>query len=437
MQDLTVPGGVTKSRPDVRRLNWLDGVRALAATFVVLHHVWLMSYGGYPGNNGPWWTDWLVYGHLAVSVFIVVSGYSLALAPADQGMRLRHGGLTFMRRRFWRIVPPYWAALGFSALLIATGLIASPSGSEVTVQDIAIHGLLIQDAISTTPPNGVFWSIAVEWHIYFLFPLLVFCLRRYRIMRVIPAILLLVLVQHIGGQYFPFLAFFERFSTAYFALFAFGTAAVWLASKAIGARMAVCVAVTMVVGFIVVAAVAGPARIVATYFWVDLAVGGATAALLTALDQGKLRWLTSLLGTRFLVSLGRFAFSIYLIHAPVLELLRIHVVARAGLTGAAAFLTLALLGIPLAIGSAYLFFIACERPFLTIRGFRQLLAKVFPKRAQMRPLEPPTPSLAKTNPSDRGPLHRSEPLPSQSSHFDSAIGPFQPKPKTAGPERPS
>ena len=71
--------------PGRGRLVGLDGVRGLAALFVVLHHCYLMSYPGYPRNTGPSWLAWLLYGHLAVVVFIALSGFSLAVAPARRG----------------------------------------------------------------------------------------------------------------------------------------------------------------------------------------------------------------------------------------------------------------------------------------------------------------------------------------------------------------
>ena len=54
----------------------LDGIRGLAALYVVVHHCWLVTFHGYPANTGPAWLGWLVYGHLAVVVFIVLSGFS-------------------------------------------------------------------------------------------------------------------------------------------------------------------------------------------------------------------------------------------------------------------------------------------------------------------------------------------------------------------------
>jgi peptidoglycan/LPS O-acetylase OafA/YrhL len=82
-----------------------------------------------------------------------------------------------------------------------------------------------------------------------------------------------------------------------------------------------------------------------------------------------------------LVSLGRFSYSLYLVHAPVLALVALAcreaaqsvVVGYAVIVGA---------GIPLAILVAYLFFLVFERPFLTARPRRA-------RQGQAR-AEPPT-----------------------------------------------
>ncbi|WP_410959855.1 acyltransferase family protein, partial [Salmonella sp. SAL4356] len=64
----------------------------------------------------------LVTGHLAVSIFIVISGFCLALPVVAAGDRMRDGSLNFFKRRARRILPPYYGALAFSLLLIATVL---------------------------------------------------------------------------------------------------------------------------------------------------------------------------------------------------------------------------------------------------------------------------------------------------------------------------
>jgi peptidoglycan/LPS O-acetylase OafA/YrhL len=66
---------------------------------------------GFPVNTAPLWAGEFVYGRFAVVVFIAVSGFSLTLGPARSGWRFASLA-TFAHRRAWRILPPYWAALG-------------------------------------------------------------------------------------------------------------------------------------------------------------------------------------------------------------------------------------------------------------------------------------------------------------------------------------
>jgi|UPI0006895583 peptidoglycan/LPS O-acetylase OafA/YrhL len=314
----------------------------------------------------------MVYGHLAVSVFIVVSGFSLTLSPASHGMRLKDGAWKFFGRRFWRIVPPYWAALAISVVLILTGLISSPTGTPLTAGDILVHFLLVQDAIGSTPPNGVFWSIAVEWHIYFLFPLVLLCFRRYRTAVAVIAVALLAIAQHVAGQFIPEIGALDRFTPAFLVLFVAGAAAARLSRRGLLATPSVILAAVLILGFVAAATLAGSVWVVSQYFWMDLVVGGAAAALFNALAQGRLAWLIRLLAARPLAFTGEFAFSIYLVHALALELLRRYVVQPAGLSGAPAFWILLAVGIPASLLAAYAFFLACERPFLTIRSVPQL-----------------------------------------------------------------
>src|SRR4029453_18333312 len=143
-----------------RRVIGLDGVRGLAALFVVLHHCYLMSYPGYPHNTGPSWLAWLLYGHLAGVVFIALSGFSLAVSPARHEWQLGSKA-RFAHRRAWRILPPYWAALVFS-LIIAWTIGSQPGAGTPNGKSVVVHGLLLQDVFGSHTPNGAFWSIAIE-----------------------------------------------------------------------------------------------------------------------------------------------------------------------------------------------------------------------------------------------------------------------------------
>ncbi len=168
---------ISRARGGGHRVAWLDGVRGAAAIFVVLHHIWLTAWPGFPRDTGPWFLGWLLYGHMAVAVFIVVSGFSLALAPMNNDGRLSGGLRHFFRRRAWRILPPYWAALMLS-VIVAALFLQPGTGAAALGKSFAVHGLLLQDVVGSASPNGALWSIAVEWQIYFVFPLLLLLGRR-------------------------------------------------------------------------------------------------------------------------------------------------------------------------------------------------------------------------------------------------------------------
>lgn len=354
------------------RVAWLDGVRALAALYVVLHHVWLMSFGGYPGNDGPIYVGWLVHGHLAVAVFIVVSGFSLALGPARHEMQLPKGGADFIRRRFWRIVPPYWAALALSVVFVVLGLSVTSTGEPIGVRDVVIHALLLQDAVGNVSPNGVLWSIAVEWQIYFFFPLLLLCYRRLGPWRSTGLATAAVVALHVLAQPLSMLEFFHRFTPQFAVLFALGCLAVAVADR-VPAVATARAAVAIWVVFGVVRAAIGPEFVSASYFWVELWLGAGVALAFVALSKGGLKEIARMLEHRVLVFVGHMAYSLYLVHALFLDLIRIHVLAPLGVQGGEAFWPLLLLGVPVSVLAAWGFFLVFERPFLTIRSARQLV----------------------------------------------------------------
>src|SRR3954463_12644923 len=111
--------------PPPLRLAGLDGVRGLAALFVVVNHVFLRAFPGYPVDRAPFWAGWFIYGRVAGVVFIVLSGFSLPRPPARHGWRL-DAVSRFARRRARRILPAYWAALVFS--LAMAWLAVAPPG---------------------------------------------------------------------------------------------------------------------------------------------------------------------------------------------------------------------------------------------------------------------------------------------------------------------
>src|SRR5690349_19576401 len=110
--------------------------------------MWLTTWTGFPSNVGPWWLGWLLYGHMAVAVFIVVSGFSVALAPMRNGGSLSGGLRRFLRRRAWRILPAYWAALILS-VVVSAALLRPDLGPVSMARTLSVHGLLLQDVVGS------------------------------------------------------------------------------------------------------------------------------------------------------------------------------------------------------------------------------------------------------------------------------------------------
>jgi peptidoglycan/LPS O-acetylase OafA/YrhL len=353
------------------RLGFLDGIRALAAMFVVLHHMYITVYPGFPHNTGPWFLGWLLYGHFGVAVFIVVSGFSLTLAPARRDNQLGSSYGRFMSRRAWRIIPPYWAALVASVVIMA-GLVNLRIHDPVELKGVITHFFLVQDVFSGKSPNGAFWSIAVEFQLYFLFPL--FLWSRRRLGPVVTAVggTAAVCLVYAAGQQGHGLRHLLNLSPQFAALFIFGIVAAGATVRPDGSPrrvpwgwLSIGLATVVVIGCVV----AGTVRVSENFYWGDLVVGTAVACGLAALVEGSGRVVRQVLQSRAIDGVGQFSYSLYLMHEPLLLLGYLFVVVPLHLSRNASF-ALMVFGIgPLVLAGCYVFYLAFERPFLTRRSF--------------------------------------------------------------------
>ena len=180
----TLPVLPNKDKPAVMHLAWLDTVRAAASLYVVFHHaVMQIIIQGDHANDKFYRVIQLAtsFGHYAVDIFIVLSGYCLMLPLVNKS---KFGNTyTFYLRRTIRIVIPYYAAIVYSLILIYFFL-GDKNGSHwasvclpVTTEGILRHVFLIyqwwEDSAFTI--NSTFWSVGVEYQIYFLFPIFFYC----------------------------------------------------------------------------------------------------------------------------------------------------------------------------------------------------------------------------------------------------------------------
>lgn len=353
----------------------LDGLRALAALTVVSCHSLLPNWHEWP--LGVPITSRLrilsLYdnlGHFAVNLFIVLSGFCLMLPVLRNGGVLRGGAAAFLRKRALRILPPYYAAMGISLLLVST-VVGRETGTPwdaslpVSLRDILGNLFLFQNfSAHSGAINHAHWSISLEWWIYFLFPPLLLLWRK---AGAISATLAAVMGSGILVAV-AFLTCGKGFTLQYVGLFALGMLGARLAEggprvrTAVGwggAVLGVAVLASSRYGVALMGGAVGP--VVNDYL-----VGLASMCLLVHLALSKDGWACRLLSVRPLVFIGTFAYSIYLIHAPLLQVIWQYGIAPLTLPPLEAYVVLKVTGIAMVLVISYGFYLLCERPFVLL-----------------------------------------------------------------------
>lgn len=357
------------------RFAYLDGLRAAAALFVLVHHAFCMAYpvglGVWPQGSLGYAIGWMVYGHFGVTVFIALAGYSLGLGVATLGGRLPAGFFGYMKSRAWRILPPYWAALVLTVIL-ATTLIGEASGTHwdqslpVNPNRWVVDALLLQDVFPGPSTAYTFWSIAVEWHIYLLLPLILLFRRRttwaiavFAAVALAAAVLIVSLVSPTIGRFgiqSLWATYYIVFALAVGACVAVRTHSPWirrLPLKSIGLSLVACVVFLCLTN--------SYEWVYANYYWIDLLVGVATICLISAMMLGTSPRTARAFSWRPLAVVGTFSYSLYLIHAQVLQLFWQTFVRPFSLDRSDTLVVLWLAGVPASIAVSYGFYLLVEK----------------------------------------------------------------------------
>ena len=154
--------------------------------------------------------NFLSYGHYAVEFFIVVSGFCLVLPTLKNECRMTGTVWTFIKRRAWRILPPYYGALALS-IALDLSVISAKTGTHWDValplngHNILTHVLLLQNFFVSDigKINHVFWSISLEWQIYFFFPAI---LLLWRLIGWLPTFIVLLLFSKVAVRVYNYCA---------------------------------------------------------------------------------------------------------------------------------------------------------------------------------------------------------------------------------------
>lgn len=156
--------------PNIQYRQGLDHLRGLAALLIVLYHgLHVLSF--FPrAQGGDPYRFWIhTYnpilavieeGHSAVGFFIVLSGFLFSVSAL--GKQVLYGA--FIRNRLLRIAPLFM-------FVLVVGTVAHPGSYSflAVVQTLAFQADF-PGAAQAGAFSGMFWAVAVEFQLYFIFP---------------------------------------------------------------------------------------------------------------------------------------------------------------------------------------------------------------------------------------------------------------------------
>lgn len=167
------PTSRAASSLNVSYVEGLDHLRGFAAFMVLFHHGFWVSLGmHYPPPIS--WNNWpkasnplfapLIETHVFVTVFFIVSGFIFTLVGFDK--QLAYG--KYMRNRVLRVMPVFLTALFFGIALFPERF---EWGAFMTTA--TIFGDMSEAALRLHPVTTAFWTVAVEFQFYLIFPFLI------------------------------------------------------------------------------------------------------------------------------------------------------------------------------------------------------------------------------------------------------------------------
>lgn len=368
---------MAKPKPKIpkTKLPFLEGIRGLAALYVVIGHICTLadpSVAGGRASHAPIWLQKTMacfsYGHLAVAAFIVISGFCLELSLFARENGILNSVKRFYFRRVQRILPPYYACLAISiyvALRVTVYQVGPPFSQYLPVNQTTIltHLFLIHN-FSTEwmyKINGVLWSIAIEVQLYLLFPLFAKSLNRYG--RFLP----LATVAGIAALTIAFIPQAPKMYFWYIPLFVAGMAAAHLAFKPTKIGRLPLVGSIFTLGSTAGCyfAISKGWSMAASDVSMGFAIAGACYSM-TCLARGILyRFLV----WRPVVYLGSFSYSLYLMHHPIAQVLYAN--RPSWVAGEIGLFWYFIACLPIILAGCWAFYLLFELPFMPRRAAKR------------------------------------------------------------------
>ena len=297
------------------RFAFIDALKAIASQLIVLHH--LAFYG--PMSDvanvlAPGLFAWLSQdARIAVQVFLVIGGYLAAKALAPAGELTTAAPLALVRKRYFKLVVPYLAAVLLSVLcaFLARRLMAHDSIPDpASLKQLLAHVVLMQNVLGFDSLSAGAWYVAIDFQLFVLFLALLWFARRIGPAGGQSRLLPVALVAGLGLAslfYFNRISDWDNWALYFFSAYTLGVFAYWTSADGRPRRpawllaIAALVAVALIIDF--------RSRIV--------------VALITALAlaaSARYGFIETYPKSRIFAYLGKISYSVFLIHFPVVLL---------------------------------------------------------------------------------------------------------------------
>jgi exopolysaccharide production protein ExoZ len=165
----------------------LDFLRGIAILGVVVFHAAAVLDPGIPIARSIF-----ALGFQGVQLFFLISALTMCYMW-HQRLGEKQAAIKFYIRRFFRIAPPFWVAMGGYLLLYGlhpTSWAPDGIGFKQIVTNLFFLSGFWPDTINSVVPGG--WSIIDEMMFYAFFPILIWAFRSRAILYVIAAFLLYI-----------------------------------------------------------------------------------------------------------------------------------------------------------------------------------------------------------------------------------------------------
>lgn len=211
---------------ETRLILLLELARGLAALWVFFFHVRSIFESASPSIYQV-----SAYGSLGVPMFFVISGYVITYS-AESCLKNNKSPLVFLKARFLRIYPTFWASI--AVILITPYIIelisSVKSGVYVPPENIILkfnyiewlNLLLLSKVFWATSNdlqtefnaiNSVYWTLAVEFQFYIVVYIALYFRKYYRyVIAMVSIVALLVMLVPAGINYGFFIHFWPSFS---------------------------------------------------------------------------------------------------------------------------------------------------------------------------------------------------------------------------------